>query len=108
MRVDTSGSALRQAIYHRFVTGSEPSTYTWGFAQSTGAAGTIAVYRGVATTTPIEANSGRVNASSTQMATNPITTTTTHAAVVAVFGVAWNADLTSQILCVRACQQACK
>ena len=94
VRVDTSGTALRQAIYRRFVIGSEPSSYTWSFSGTTGAAGTIAVYRGVDTTTPIEANSGRVNGSSTQVPTNPITTATTHAAVVAMYGVAWNAALT--------------
>ena len=94
LRVDTSGSALRQAIYYRFVSGPNRSSYAWTFSQSTGAGGTMAVYRGVSTTTPIEANSGRVNASSTQVATNPITTSTNHAAVVAMYGVAWNAIIT--------------
>jgi len=93
VRVDTSGSTLRQAIYYRLATSSEPASYTWSFSGSTGAAGIIAAYRGVSTTSPIDAHSGRVNPSSTQVPTNAITTITNHSAVVALYGMAWNTTL---------------
>jgi len=94
LRVDTSGSALRQAVFYRIVTADEPSTLTWTLQQATGAGVVVALYRGVSATAPIESHSGLVNAASTEMPTNAIVTATNHAVVVGLYGVAWNTSIT--------------
>ncbi|HEX7226030.1 MAG TPA: NPCBM/NEW2 domain-containing protein, partial [Candidatus Limnocylindria bacterium] len=94
VRVDTSGTALRQAVYSRFVTASEPATASFSLSSPVVAGATVGLYRGVSTSTPIDAHSGRVNAASLQIATTALTTTTAHAAVVGSFGVAWNTTIT--------------
>ena len=98
VRVETSGSALRQAIYSRFVTASEPSTATFSLSSQFAAGAVVTLYRGVSTTTPVEAQSGRVNPASLQVATTPITTTTANAAVVGSFAVAWTTTVTPPTL----------
>ena len=90
VRSDASASALRQAVFYRVAAGSEPASYTFSLSGARTAGGGMALYRGVSTTTPIEANSGRIGGSGTQVITSPVTTLTPNAAVVAIFAAAWN------------------
>ena len=55
---------ITQGIYDHVVTGTEPAGYTWTFTAGNDAAGGIADYIGVNTSTPIDASGGQANASS--------------------------------------------
>ncbi|MBS0307637.1 MAG: hypothetical protein JSS58_01585, partial [Proteobacteria bacterium] len=82
-RVD-NGTSLMQIVYYRVVTASETTPYTWSFT-SNRAAGDMIVYRGVDTSTPINASGGQANASSTSVTAPSITTTVTGTTLVGFF-----------------------
>ncbi len=94
VRSDTSGTTLRQAIYVHVAQASEPATYTWSFSASLAAGGVVSAYAGINATAPVDSTSGRVNASSTSIATNALSTTAADAAIVGFFGTATNASIT--------------
>ena len=48
IRTTTNGTAMRQAVYYRIATASEPSSYRWTFSDTRSAAATILAYRGAA------------------------------------------------------------
>ena len=83
-----NNSLLAQAVYYRFATASEPASYSWTFSPSNRAVGAIAVYRGVDTTTPIDASGGQSNAASLSVTAPSITTTVANARLVGFFGTA--------------------
>jgi hypothetical protein len=70
IRLDNSGDHVRQSVFYKVATGSEPSTYTftdtlddWGSA-----AGVIAAYTGVDVTDPIVTHSGQTGSGSSMIA----------------------------------------
>jgi fibronectin type 3 domain-containing protein len=93
VRVDTNGTALRQATYLRVAQGSEPASYAWGFGSKQTATGAILAYAGVSTSGPLDGSSGRVNASSSSVTADPVTTTVPDAVVIGLFGTATNASI---------------
>jgi len=68
-QVVTTGSTanLRQTVFYKVATGSEPSTYTFTLSASVKASGVIVSYAGINTTTPVEVSGGQPNASSTSI-----------------------------------------
>jgi len=93
VRADTNGTALRQAVYVRIAQATEPTAYTWTFASAQGATGIVLAYAGVNAAAPIDGSSGRVNASSTSISTQPLVTTAPGAAVLGLFGTAVNSSI---------------
>ncbi len=86
---DNYGNFVRQSVWYRVATASEPADYTWSFAKSRPASGGISAFYGIKTATapgPLDvadtstatSNSGTVTASS-------IATTTADALVLAFF-----------------------
>ena len=57
--LQAAGNGSRQQIFYRIASGAEPASYTWIFESAhVGAAGAIASYSGVDTTSPIDVYSG--------------------------------------------------
>ncbi|MGH8689262.1 MAG: LamG-like jellyroll fold domain-containing protein, partial [Burkholderiales bacterium] len=57
--VQNAGASSRQQLFYKVAGGAEPANYTWTFDSAhQGAAGAIATYSGVDTTTPIDAYGG--------------------------------------------------
>ena len=94
VRVDASGSTIRQASYVHVAQASEPSSDTWAFVGKQSGAGIVAAYSGVNTSSPIDGSSGKVNGSSTSIASNGFTTTVDNTALVGFYGTAVNATVT--------------
>lgn len=69
VRRDNYGGAIAQAIYTRVsnAPASEPSNYTWSFTGGNDAAAGIADYAGVNTSSPVAAQGGEANPSSTSV-----------------------------------------
>jgi hypothetical protein len=87
VRSDANGTAMRQAVFSRVATASEPSSYTFGLPSGSSAAAAMASYRGVDPTTPIDAHGGQVNASSGQITAPAVTTTGPNRLLIGFFGV---------------------
>lgn len=86
IRSDVSTSTnMRQSVYYRVVTGAEPANYSWTYT-STLAVAAIAAYRGVDLTTPIAANGGQANTSSTNIVAPAVNTGAANAMLVSFFG----------------------
>lgn len=75
VRMETSGSVLRQAIYVHLAGASEPASYTFNFQSPQSAVGGILAYAGVDPSSPIDVAGGQVNASSTSITAPTVTTT---------------------------------
>ena len=58
---------ITEGIYYHLITGPEPSGYTWTFTAGNDAAGGIADYIGVNTSSPIDTNAGQANTSSSSV-----------------------------------------
>jgi hypothetical protein len=86
IRTDTNGTTMRQAVYYRIATASEPSSYKCTFSSKQSAGAVVVAYRGAATSSTIQTSSGRANASSTSIVANGVTTSTSKALLVGIFG----------------------
>jgi putative Ig domain-containing protein len=86
VRTDTNGTSIRQAVYYRIASSSEPSSYRWTFSTTQSAAAVILAYRGATSTSTIDASSGRTNASSTSIVANGVTTSAPNTLLVGIFG----------------------
>jgi uncharacterized protein DUF6701 len=84
IRTDQATNSNSQAIYYRVATSSEPSAYIWTFGGGTitGTAGGIVTYRGVDTSSPIDAFAGNVTPNGTSHTANSINTTVANAMVI--------------------------
>jgi len=78
---------LRVALYYCVATSAEPAAYTWNLSQNVRVGGGIAVFRGVDTSVPINAN-GAQPGSGSAISAPSVTTTLNNAALVAFFGAA--------------------
>jgi len=81
---------MRQAIYIRIATATEPSSFTWSFSASMSAAGVIAAYQGADPTTPVDASSGQPNPASTSITAPALSTTVSGALLIGFFGTVGN------------------
>ncbi len=81
-----NGTTYRQFVYTKVATGSEPTSYTFGFNQSRRASGAIAAYSGVSTTSPVESFTA-ATASSAAITAPSATTVATQAMVVGAFSI---------------------
>jgi hypothetical protein len=77
VREDMVSDLLRQSIYYRVATASDPSSFTWSIARDRRLAGGIASYAGVDTARPIDAHNAAVDTSGDATLTAPSITTTT-------------------------------
>ena len=87
-RDDCSGpnqTQLAQALYVRVATGSEPSSYTFSFPQTTGAAGSVLAYRGADAARPVDTNAGKVHRNSSWSVAPSVTPTVEASRLVAAF-----------------------
>jgi hypothetical protein len=87
VRRDNTGSGsnqLGQAVYYKFVGGSEPASYTWSFGGSIDASGGIVSEAGVSPTSPIDV-SGGLGGSGTDVTAPSVTTTAPNDGLVAFF-----------------------
>jgi len=78
---------LRVALYYCVATSSEPTAYTWSFSDKVRVGGSISVFRGVDTSSPIDANGSQAGSGSAISAPS-VTTTVSAAALVAFFATA--------------------
>ena len=93
-RLASNGTRLPQlVIFTKVATGSEAASYTFTSTVSQEFAGGIMSYRGVDTTSPIDASAISANAASTSSLAPSITTTTTNTVLVAFWACA-DADIT--------------
>jgi hypothetical protein len=88
VRLDASGSTVRQAVYVHIAGGSEPASYTFTLSSAQSAAGGILAYTGVDPANPIDATGGQANAASTSITAPSITTTGTNRMLVGLFATA--------------------
>jgi hypothetical protein len=86
VRTTWNGTAMRQAVFSRVVTASEPSSYSWSFSRKASAAGVILGYRGVDTANPIDTHGAQVHAGSTAITAPSLTTTAATGLLVGFFG----------------------
>lgn len=88
--------AVRQAVYVRVVTASDPSLYQWTIPEGTRRiTGGITAYSGVATNQPVDGSNVRTNGSSTAVGAPSITTSVANAMVVQVVAVNAEGTLTA-------------
>lgn len=85
-RRDSGTTTMQKATYWRVATASEV-TPTWRFSSAQSAVASMLVYRGVRTTTPIEASAGRVDLSTRLVTAPSVTAVSDNAMVVGLFGV---------------------
>lgn len=83
-----NGNVIRQAVYSKLATGSEPTSYTWQFSSSGRNAGGISVWRGVDSSDPIISSAGNSAFSSTLIAPS-VTVSETNTVAVALFANAY-------------------
>jgi hypothetical protein len=82
----TSGTAMRQVVYTKVATSTEPASYAWTFAKSS-AAGAVLTYRGA---TSVESSSGRANPPSKNITASSTSAGLVGSIVIGVFGMANN------------------
>ena len=82
-----NGGTLGVDAYWKLATAAEPASYTWAMTRNARISGTIAVFRGVDTTTPILASGTQINAAASTTYTAPSISTgiITNAMLVAVY-----------------------
>jgi hypothetical protein len=93
--LDTTTGTLRQAVYFKVATATEPSSYTWTFSAGQNAAAVLAVYRGVDTVTPFDVSGGQANPIARSIAAPSITTRVDGTRLIGVFGMATTANITA-------------
>ena len=94
MRIDTNASAMRQAIYVKIATPTEPSSHAWSFSARNSAAGIIVAYQGTDPSTPVDASSGQPNPASISITAPALSTTVPGALLVGFFGTVSNPSIT--------------
>ncbi|HET6918373.1 MAG TPA: hypothetical protein VFI46_02790 [Jiangellaceae bacterium] len=94
VRTDTNASAMRQAIYVKIATPTEPSSHAWSFSARNSAAGIIVAYQGTDPSTPVDASSGQPNPASTSITAPALSTTVPGALLVGFFGTVSNPSIT--------------
>jgi Calcineurin-like phosphoesterase len=94
VRDDVITGALRQAVYVRAVTSTDPTMYQWTIPEGTRRIGGITAYRGVNSAQPVDASDATMNASGTTVSAPSITTTVANTMLVQVVGVNAEGTLT--------------
>lgn len=95
IREDDSSASDKMADYYKIATGSEPSNYTWSFADNGYISGGIADYVGVDPVNPINTSSGRVNSNTNTVIFPSITTTAANTQLVLLVGIVGNTIVVS-------------
>ncbi len=95
VRQDTIKDLLRQAIYVKAASSSEPGSYTWTVPSARRMAGGITTFDGIDDTHPIDAINGSVNAAGTAVSSPSITTTMPNTVLVELAAVASDGSLTA-------------
>jgi hypothetical protein len=88
-----SGTTLRTVAFLKVAGASEPTGYTFTLSAGNGAAGVIASYAGVNTSSPLAAANGSPNAASSAIAAPSISTTSPNSLLVGVFATATGATV---------------
>ncbi len=82
-----NGSTFGTTVYRKVAGASEAASYSWRFDRDGRGAGGVLAFRGVDTTTPVEASGSQLNAAAASYATPAVTTTSAKAMLVALFAV---------------------
>ena len=82
-----NGTTVRQFVYTKVATGSEPASYVWTFDQSRAASGGILAYTGVNTSNPVDVVGGSVG-STVNIVAPSVTTTQNGDVVIGGFSIA--------------------
>ncbi len=88
--IRSTSNDFRLATFYRIASG-EPDDYAWGTSWNA-AVGVIAAYTGVATTSPLDAESERTGSSSYNVRANSVTTTQNNDLLVATFFMSTDGD----------------
>ncbi len=83
---DDGGSDLRQHLYYRVASSSEPASYTWTFSAIDRTTGATASYSGVDPVTPIHNHSGDSTGNGSNIDAPSLTTTISDVRLVGFFG----------------------
>jgi len=95
LRNDLISGGLRQAVYVRAVTSTDPTMYQWTIPEGARRiTGGITAYRGVNTVQPVDVYDATMNGSGTAVSAPSITTTVANAMLVQVVGVNAEGTLT--------------
>lgn len=81
------GNGFGTTVYRRIAGAAEPGSYTWRFKKKGRTAGGIMVFRGVDTSTPLEASAAQLNSPASNYATPSLSTTSANTMLVALFAV---------------------
>lgn len=88
VRKDENRTAVRQDVFYKVATASDPSSFTWTITSSVRLlAGTIASYSGVDTDRPIDAHDASVDTAGSSTLTAPSVTTSAGAMLLALVAV---------------------
>ena len=88
VRKDENRTAVRQDVFYKVATASDPSSFTWTITSSVRLlAGTIASYSGVDTDRPIDAHAASVDTTGSATLTAPSVTTSAGAMLLALVAV---------------------
>lgn len=82
-----NSTQVRQGIYHKIASSSEPASYTFSFSANQQAAGAIGAFTGVSPSSPINAWSSSTSASTPTLTASSVTPSLEGAMAVAAFGV---------------------
>jgi hypothetical protein len=82
-----NGSNMTQRVYTKVATAGEPASYQWSFNESRAATGGILAYSGVSTSAPVQVFSAQIGSSASIVAPS-VTTASSGALVLGVFGIA--------------------
>jgi len=93
IRDTANGTTMHQSAYWKVAGTSEPRSYAWTLSSAQLAAVAIAAYRGVATVSPVDVNSGGI-ATSASISAPSVTTTSGAELIVGLYGIATQATVT--------------
>jgi hypothetical protein len=96
VRDDVLSGAVRQAVYVRAVTSTDPASYQWTIPEGTRrVTGGITAYNGVDPARPVDVSGAAMNAAGTSVTAPSVTTTVANAMVVQVVAVNAEGTLTA-------------
>ncbi len=95
VRTQNAGTTMRQAVFYKVATASEPVSYPWSFSSSTSSAtGAILRYEGASIATPVDVSSSQSNGSSRSITAPAVTTSGPNTLLVGFFGIANGSSFT--------------
>lgn len=92
--MSSSTACTRQSLYYKVAGASEPGSYSFSFANSVYATGSLAAYRGADTAAPVMTSSGKTSSGTGNITAPSVTTTRAGAMLLGAFSVRDGSDET--------------